>query len=49
MYFDFTVEIPEINGKIYEKTIKSVVYVNYEYDRIYKPENMVSFFFLSRP
>ncbi|MDD4744443.1 MAG: transposase, partial [Eubacteriales bacterium] len=38
MYFDFTVEIPEINGKIYEKTIKSVVYVNYEYDRIYKPE-----------
>jgi transposase len=38
MYFDFTVEIPKINGKIYEKTIKSVVYVNYEYDRIYKPE-----------
>lgn len=38
MYFDFTVEIPVIKGKIYEKTIKNVVYVNYEYDRIYKPE-----------
>ena len=38
MYFDFTVEIPVIKGKIYEKTIKGVVYINYEYDRIYKPE-----------
>ncbi len=38
MYFDFTVEIPKIKGKIYEKTIKGVVYINYEYDRIYKPE-----------
>lgn len=38
MYFDFTVETPIIKGKIYEKTIKGVVYINYEYDRIYKPE-----------
>ena len=38
MYFNFTVEIPKVRGKIYEKTIKGVVYVNYEYDRIYKPE-----------
>lgn len=38
MYFDFTVEIPRIKGKIYEKTIKGVVYINYEYDRIYKPD-----------
>ena len=38
MYFDFLVQIPEVKGKIYEKTIKGVTYINYEYDRIYKPE-----------
>ena len=38
MYLDFKVKIPEIKGKIYEKTIKGVTYINYEYDRIYKPE-----------
>ena len=38
MYFDFKVKIPEVKGKIYERTIKGVVYINYEYDRIYKPD-----------
>lgn len=38
MYMDFKVKIPEIKGKIFEKTIKNVTYINYEYDRIYKPE-----------
>lgn len=38
MYLDFKVEIPEIKGKIYNRTIKSVTYINYEYARIYKPE-----------
>lgn len=38
MYFDFTVEIPESKGKITRKKIKDVTYINYEYDRIYKPE-----------
>lgn len=38
MYYDFKVKIPEIKGKIYERTIKSVVYINYEYDRVYKPD-----------
>lgn len=38
MYFDFKVKIPQTKGKIYEKTIKSVTYINFEYDRIYKPE-----------
>ena len=37
MYYDFKVKIPEVKGKIYERTIKGVVYINYEYDRIYKP------------
>ena len=36
MYFDFKVKIPEGKGKIYERTIKGVVYINYEYDRVYK-------------
>ena len=38
MYYDFKVKIPEVKGKIYERTIKGVVYINYEYDRIYKPD-----------
>lgn len=38
MYYDFKVKIPEIKGKIYEKIIKGVTYINYEYDRIYKPD-----------
>jgi transposase len=38
MYFDFKVEIPEIKGKIYNRMIKGVTYINYEYDRVYKPE-----------
>ena len=38
MYYDFKVKIPEVKGKIYERTINGVVYINYEYDRIYKPD-----------
>ncbi len=38
MYYDFTVEIPQIRGKIYRNTIRGVVYINYEYDRVYKPD-----------
>lgn len=38
MYFDFRVPIPEGKGKILERTIKGVTYINYEYDRIYKPD-----------
>ena len=34
MYFGFLVKIPDVKGKIYEKTIKGVTYINYEYDRI---------------
>ena len=35
MYYDFKVKIPKAKDKIYERTIKGVVYINYEYDRIY--------------
>ncbi len=40
MYYDFKVKIPKVKGKIYERTIKGVVYINYEYDRIYKPDKL---------
>ncbi len=38
MYLDFKVKIPKIKGKIYKTKIKNTTYINYEYDRIYKPE-----------
>ncbi len=38
MYYGFKVEIPDVPGKIYFKTIKENTYVNYEYDRVYKKE-----------
>ena len=40
MYYDFKVKIPKVKGKIYERTIKGVVYINYEYDRIYKQRSV---------
>ena len=38
MYYDFKVKIPSETKKICFKKVKSSVYVNYEYDRIYIPE-----------
>lgn len=38
MYYDFKVKIPEGTKKICFKKVKSAVYVNYEYDRVYMPE-----------
>lgn len=38
MYYDFRVQIPNVKGKIYTKVIKDTTYINYEYDRVYKPE-----------
>ena len=38
MYFDFKVNIPDIKGKIFPRDIRGTTYINYEYDRIYKPE-----------
>lgn len=35
MYYDFLVKIPAKKGKIFERTIKGVTYINYEYDRVY--------------
>jgi transposase len=38
MYYNFKVEIPDIKSKIYPKIVRGVTYINYEYDRIYKPD-----------
>ena len=38
MYLKFKVKIPDIKSKVFLNTIRGVVYVNYEYDRVYKPE-----------
>lgn len=38
MYFDFRVPIPEERGKIYPQKKDGVTYVQYEYDRVYKPD-----------
>ena len=38
MYYDFLFKIPAKKGKIFERTIKGVTYINYEYDRVYKPD-----------
>ena len=38
MYYDYKVPIPKEKGKISRTIIKGVEYVNYEYDRVYKPD-----------
>jgi hypothetical protein len=38
MYIDFKVKIPDVKSKIFFNTIRGATYINYEYDRIYKPE-----------
>ncbi|NLC74409.1 MAG: transposase [Clostridiales bacterium] len=38
MYFKYRVKIPDARGKLVRKTIKDVIYINYEYDRIYNAE-----------
>jgi hypothetical protein len=38
MYYDFTVQIPDIPGKIILKKKRDSDYVLYEYDRVYDAE-----------
>ena len=38
MYYDFTVPIPHVQGKILRKTKGSTTYILYQYGQIYKPE-----------
>ena len=38
MYYNFKVVIPDIKSKVYPQTVRGVTYINYEYDRVYKPD-----------
>ena len=38
MHPEFKVKIPNLKGKIYRNVLKGITYINYEYDRVYKPE-----------
>lgn len=38
LYLDYTVKIPQVEGKIVRRTIKNTTYVYYEYDRKYDPK-----------
>lgn len=38
MFFSFTIKVPPSEGKITFKKRKDAIYVNYEYDRVYKPD-----------
>ena len=38
MYYSYKVKIPKEKGKILKTIIKGVEYINYEYDRVYKPD-----------
>ena len=38
LYLDYTVKIPDVEGKIIRRTIKNTTYVYYEYDRTYDPK-----------
>ena len=43
MYLDFLVKIPFVQGKITRRKKKEVVYIEYEYDRIYDPVRQYTF------
>jgi hypothetical protein len=38
MFYDFKVKIPDDKGKIFHQPRGKTTYINYEYDRVYKPE-----------
>ena len=43
MYLDFLVKIPFVQGKITRRKKKDVVYIEFEYDRIYDPVRQYTF------
>ena len=43
MYLDFLVKTPFVQGKITRRKKKDVVYIEYEYDRIYDPVRQYTF------
>lgn len=43
MYLDFLVKVPTVKGKIIRRKKSNVVYIEYEYDRVYDPSRKYTF------
>ena len=43
MYLDFLVKVPTAKGKITQRKKSNVVYIEYEYDRVYDPSRKYTF------
>ena len=43
MYLDFLVKVPTVKGKITRRKKLNVVYIEYEYDRVYDPSRKYTF------
>ena len=43
MYLDFLVKVPTVKGKITRRKKSNVVYIEYEYDRVYDPARKYTF------
>lgn len=43
MYLDFLVKVPTAKGKITRRKKSNVVYIEYEYDRVYDPSRKYTF------
>lgn len=43
MYLDFFVKVPTVKGKITRRKKSNVVYIEYEYDRVYDPSRKYTF------
>ena len=43
MYLDFLVKVPTVKGKITRRKKSNVVYIEYEYDRVYDSSRKYTF------
>ena len=43
MYLDFLVKVPTVKGKITRRKKSNVIYIEYEYDRVYDPSRKYTF------
>ena len=43
MYLDYLVKVPTVKGKITRRKKSNVVYIEYEYDRVYDPSRKYTF------
>lgn len=41
MYYDFAVPVPQVQGKILQKTKGTTTYIMFQHGQIYKPEKRI--------